>query len=87
MLISHGDQNDTLKPDRQQRDGVQPESPRPVRARVPLVITSSSTPHPRQPEPKAHLKDRVRPRRPRASRLGYPSVIAAARNRNCDPLT
>jgi hypothetical protein len=27
-------------------DGAQPKSPRPVRARFPLVITSSGTPHP-----------------------------------------
>jgi hypothetical protein len=59
-----------------------------VRARFPLVITSSGTPHPHQPEPKAHPKARVRPhRRPHASRLDYQSVIAAARSRDCDPLT
>ena len=46
MLTSHEDQNDTLKPDRQRRDGVQPKSPRPVRARFLLVITSSGTPDP-----------------------------------------
>ncbi len=52
------------------------------------MITSSGTPHPRQPEPKAHPKARVRPRRrPRASRLSYQSMIAAARSRDCDPLT
>jgi hypothetical protein len=55
-LTSHEDQNDTPKPDHQRRDGVQPKSPRPVRARFPLVITSSDTPHPRQPEPKADPK-------------------------------
>jgi hypothetical protein len=35
MLTSHEDQNNTLKPDRRRRDGVQSERPRPVRARVP----------------------------------------------------
>jgi hypothetical protein len=34
-LTSHEDQNDTLKPDRQQRDGIQLDSPRPVRGRFP----------------------------------------------------
>jgi hypothetical protein len=34
-LTSHEDQNNTPKPNRQQLEGVQPESPRPVRARVP----------------------------------------------------
>ena len=34
-LTSHEDQNNTLKPDRQRHDGVQPKSPRPVRARFP----------------------------------------------------
>jgi hypothetical protein len=61
MLTSHEDQNGTLKPDRQRRDGVQPKSPRPVEARFPLVITSSGTPHPYQAEPEAHPKARVRP--------------------------
>jgi hypothetical protein len=42
-------------------DGVQPKSPRPARARFPLVITSSGTPHPHQPEPKTHPKDRASP--------------------------
>jgi hypothetical protein len=60
MLTSHEDQNGTRKPDRQQRDGVQPKSPRPVRARFPLVITSSGTPYPHQPESEAHPKARVR---------------------------
>jgi hypothetical protein len=57
-------------------------------ARVPLVITSNSTPHPHQPEPKAHPKTRVKPHyRPFASRLGCQSLIAAARSRDGDPLT
>jgi hypothetical protein len=86
-LTSHEDQNATLKPDRQRREGVQPEKPRPVRARVPLVITSSGTPHPHQAEPKAHPKARVRPHRhPHASRLDYQSLIAAARSREPRPL-
>jgi hypothetical protein len=54
-LTSHEDQKSTLKPDRRRRDGVQPESPRPARARSP-VITSSGTPHPHQPEPKLTRK-------------------------------
>jgi hypothetical protein len=45
-LTSHEDQNDTLKSDRQRREDVQQESPRPVKARFPLVVTSSGTPHP-----------------------------------------
>jgi hypothetical protein len=87
-LTSHEDQNDTLKPDHPRRDGGQPKSPRPVTTRFPLVITSSGTPHPHQPEPEAHPTARVRPhRRPRVSRLGYPGVIAVARSRDGDPLT
>jgi hypothetical protein len=58
-----------------------------VTARFPLVITSSGIPHPHQPEPEAR-KPQERPhRRPGASRLGYQSVIAAARGRDGDPLT
>jgi hypothetical protein len=50
------------------------------------VIISSDTPHPHQPEPEAHPKARVRPHHhPRATRLGYQSVIAAARSRDCNP--
>ena len=59
--IGHEDQNDALKPDRQRPEGVQQESPRPVRARFLLVITSSGTPHPHQPEPETHPKAWVRP--------------------------
>jgi hypothetical protein len=59
-----------------------------VRARFPLGITSSGTPHPHQPESEAHPKAQVRPRRrPRASGLGYQSVIAVARSSDGDPLT
>jgi len=47
MLITHDDQNDTLKPDRQRRDVVQQQSPRPVTASFPLVITSSGIPQSR----------------------------------------
>jgi hypothetical protein len=43
MVTGHEDQNDTLKPDRQRLEGVQQESLRPVKARFPLVITSSGT--------------------------------------------
>jgi hypothetical protein len=88
MVTGHEDQNDTLKPDRQRLEGVQQESPRPVKARFPLVIISSGTPHPHQPERKLTRK----PGRGIITALvpvgwGYQSVTAAARSRDGDPLT
>jgi hypothetical protein len=66
-----------------------PWGPRRVQGElVPLVITSSDTPHPHQPEPEAHPESPGETtRRPHASRLGHQSVIAAARSRDRDPLT
>ena len=40
-----------------------------MKARFPLVITSSGTPHPHQPEPEAHPKTRARPSLQRCDRL------------------
>jgi hypothetical protein len=58
------------------------------RSEIPLVITSSDTPHPHQPEPKVHPRTRARPhRRLMPVDWGYQSVIAAARSRDRDPLT
>jgi hypothetical protein len=52
-----------------------------------VTVFSSGIPHPHQPEPETHPQARVRPHHhPRASRLGYQSVIAAARSRDRDPL-
>jgi hypothetical protein len=57
-------------------------------ARFPLVITRSGTRIPTSRNRKPTRKPRERPHRhPRASRLGYQSLIAAARSRDCDPLT
>jgi hypothetical protein len=86
-LTSHKDQNNTLKPARQRRDGAQQESLRPVRMRVPLVITSSDTSHPHQPDPEAHPKTWVRPhRRPHASRLGLPELDRSGPEQRPRPL-
>jgi hypothetical protein len=54
---------------------------------VPLVVTSSGTPHPRQPEPKAHPKARVRSHRhPGASRLGLPELDRSGPEQGLRPL-
>jgi hypothetical protein len=57
-----------------------------MKARFPLVIPAA-TPHIPQPESETPESPREPTRRPGASRLGYQSVIAAARNRDGDPLT